>query len=145
MVLLNTLRNINDTLRLKSHYHLTKKEDIQNQKCPNMLFLLSFLAVESFVIFLRSMSSVILLLECRIMPELNRRGSIFKCIQVFIHRIRENERTAVAVVAGFTNSSLQIVTTLGIPSKKVWGGIPPPSPPCSAVPVSLSTVLERFV
>ena len=131
MVLLNTLRNINDTLILKSHYHLTKKEDIQNQKCPNMLFLLSFLAVESFVIFLRSMSSVILLLECRIMPELNRRGSIFKCIQVFIHRIRENERTAVAVVAGFTNSSFQIITTLGIPSKKVCvgGGYSPPAPP----------------
>ena len=81
-----------------------------------MRFLLSFLAAKSFAITLRSISSVIFLWECRIATELNRRGTIFERIQVFTRRAKENERSAVAVVAGFTKSSLQIVTTFGISS-----------------------------
>ena len=103
---------INDSIRLKSYYHVTKK-DIKNLKRPNMRILRSFLLAKSFAIFLRSISSVILLWECKTATELNRCGTILEHIQVFIRCAREKQLSAVAVVSGYTNSILQIVTTLG--------------------------------
>ena len=85
-----------------------------------MNFLLSFLLTKSFATSVGLNESVNCLCACNIAIELNRAANIFKRNHVFILCARENKHSPVAVVAGFTKSNLQIVTTFGISSLCGW-------------------------